>query len=230
MPSLRPRWSSSRRLSGEDDRRSATRPRPAVIASWIEGGLLLWGWDGEHTALPNALDRAIIGSAWPSTWSGIGHLTSFDLTLPDGRAIRPAARRMPGGRAAAALVDIDVRRATDSLAWFGALARAADETAAAGLVTPCVRTERELPVARWLVLDDAALGALLGELATSMPPICLPGPHDPTAVADIHGVFVDALARRRLAVTGWRPVLPSTRVPAVSAARVCSTRWRTTIR
>ncbi|MET0146827.1 MAG: SNF2-related protein [Ilumatobacteraceae bacterium] len=225
MPSLRPRWPSSRRPADAGHLGGRPRPVPAVICSWVDDALVLWGWDGEHTALPNALDSAISRSPWPTSSAAFGHLTSFDLTLPDGRVVRPTARRIPGGRAAPSLAALDPVGATDSVGWFAAVARVADATVSAGLVTPRLRTERDLPVARWLVLADPALDHALHELAAAMPPICRPGdnPGDTGAGASgigvIHGAFVDAIARRRLALSGWRPSLPSSRTPAVSAAR-----------
>ena len=54
VPSLRPRWPAERWASA----RAPAGPAPTVVASWVDGGLHLWGWDGAHTALPTGLRRA----------------------------------------------------------------------------------------------------------------------------------------------------------------------------
>ena len=123
--------------------------------------------------------------------------------------------RIPGEHAAAWLTSVHPGAAIgDSVSWLAAVAATARATVAAGLVTPCIRTDRDLLVARWVPLDDPVLDAALDELAASMPPICRPVPDDPTTIADIHAAMVDGLARNRLADEGWRPELPTARAPA----------------
>ena len=206
---------------GADPRRvTPVRPAPVVVASWVDGSLHLWGWDGAHTALPNALLTAFDRPAWPTNPLRLGNLSNVDIALPDGRTVRPASVRLSGERAASWLTSLrPAATLGDSVAWLAAVAVVARSTVTAGLVTPCVRTDRDLPVARWLPLEDPTLAGALDALAASMPPICLPVPDDPTTVADIHAVMVDGLARNRLADDDWRPDLPTARAPATVAAR-----------
>ncbi|MET0324250.1 MAG: SNF2-related protein [Ilumatobacteraceae bacterium] len=196
------------------------RPAPTIVASWVDGALQLWGWDGAHTALPAALHQEFARPAWPFSPLRHGHSSNVDIPLPDGRTVRPASVRIPGEHAATWLTSVHPGTAIgDPVAWLAAVAAAARTTVTAGLVTPCIRTDRDLPVARWVPLDDPVLAAALDELAASMPPICLPQHDDPTTVADIHAVMVDGLARNRLADAGWRPDLPTARAPSTVAAR-----------
>ena len=55
-----------------------------VSASWVDGTVHLWGWDGVHTALPNGLRLAFDRAAWRVDPFHIGHLSSLEVTLPDG--------------------------------------------------------------------------------------------------------------------------------------------------
>ena len=218
MPSLRPRWPPPSRWAARPD----DRPAPAIVGSWVDGSLHLWGWDGAHTALPSALHRAFLAPEWGSSADPfvVGHLASLDVTIPDGEAIRPASVRLPADRSARWLRSLDVgARTSASLAWLAAVARLAAATVGAGLVAPRIRHDRDMPVARWVPVPDATADAALAALAAAMPAICVPTPGDPVTVADIHAVMVDALARHRLADRDWRAPLPSSRDPAMSAAR-----------
>jgi hypothetical protein len=218
VPSLRPRWPPPSRWAARPD----DRPAPAIVGSWVDGSLHLWGWDGAHTALPSALHRAFLAPEWGSSADPfvVGHLASLDVTLPDGEAIRPASVRLPADRSARWLRSLDVGgRTSASLAWLAAVARLAAATVGAGLVAPRIRHDRDMPVARWVPVPDATVDAALTALAAAMPPICVPTPGDPVTVADIHAAMVDSLARHRLADRDWRAPLPSSRDPAMSAAR-----------
>ncbi len=107
---------------------------------------------------------------------------------------------------------------SESVAWFGAVARLAANTVGAGLVAPAIRDEREMTVARWVPVPDDTVSAALDGLAAAMPPVCAPAGGDESAI-EIHAALVDAVARTRLADRGWRPALPPSRSPAVVAAR-----------
>ena len=210
MPSLRPRWPPRRSVS---ERLAATRARPAptIVGSWAGGALHLWGWDGEHTALPAALEATFRRPVWPADPLRLGHLATLQVPLPDGRIVRPAAVRLPADRAAAWLQSLPssgTGNDADSVAWLAAVARLAAATVSAGLITPCVRTERDLPVARWIPIADPVLDGAVAALAAAMPPICRPAADDPTTVGDIHAALVDGVARHRLAAADWRPDLP----------------------
>ena len=93
MPSLRPRWPPPPRWSARAD----DTPAPTIVGSWAGGTLHLWGWDGAHTALPNALHRAFEQPRWGSATSpfAVGHLASIDIAVPGGEDIRPASVRVP---------------------------------------------------------------------------------------------------------------------------------------
>ena len=177
------------------------------MASWVDGALQLWGWDGAHTALPNALHLAFARPAWPFSPLRHGHFSNLDVALPDGRTVRPASVRIPGEHAATWLTSVRPaggRSATRSPGWPpsppppgppsrpGWSRRASAPTGTCPSPAGCRST---IPV----------LAAALDELAASMPPICLPVPDDPTTVADIHAVMVDGLARNRLADAGLAP-------------------------
>jgi hypothetical protein len=216
MPSLRPRWPSDRWSVP----RAAAGPTPAIVASWVGATVHLWGWDGAHTAVPSALRLAFDTPAWRADPFRIGHLSSVEVTLPGGEAIRPASIRLPTDRAAGWLRSLGpAELGTDSLAWLAAVARLAAAAVSAGLVAPCIREERDLPVARWVPVADETTDAALAQLGAAMPAIVVPTAGDPTTVAEIHAAMVDATARHRLADRQWRPPLPSSRDPAISAAR-----------
>ena len=135
------------------------------------------------------------------------------------RSARPRCACRPTVRPAGC-APLDVGEHTSaSLAWLAAVARLAAATVGAGLVAPRIRHDRDMPVARWVPVPDATADAALAALAAAMPPICVPTPGDPATVADIHAAMVDSLARHRLADRDWRAPLPSSRDPAMSAAR-----------
>src|SRR5829696_6567886 len=134
--------------------------------------------------------------------------------------MRPASVRLPADRAARWLLSVPLDRMTsESLMWLAALAELARSTVAAGLVAPQIRTDRDLPVARWVPVPDPVVQDALDGLAAAMPPICVPVPGGDTSVADIHAAMVDSLARHRLVERDWKAPLPSSRDPAMMAAR-----------
>ena len=97
-PSQRPRQSFPPRWTARSD----DRPAPAIVGSWAAGTLHLWGWDGSHTALPHALQRAFAHPRWDAAANPfvIGHLSSLEVVLPSDERIRPGAVRLPADRAA----------------------------------------------------------------------------------------------------------------------------------
>ena len=103
MPSLRPRWPTERWAA-----RAPAGPAPTVVASWVDGALHLWGWDGAHTALPTGLRQAFDTPAWRVDPFQVGHLSSVEVRLPGGDTIRPATVRLPSAHVAS---------------WLGALER-----------------------------------------------------------------------------------------------------------
>lgn len=219
MSSLRPRWAPAPRRW---PRATARRPAPRIVGSWCGDALHLWGWDGRHTALPGAVYAALRGPEWDGAPNpaATGHLSSIEITLPDGTAIRPASIRVPAARAARWLHTLpDGAPLTPSVAWLAAVARLAVDTVRAGLVAPALRTDGDRAIARWVPVADAVVTDTLDALAAAMPPICTPGPDDAPSAADIHATMVDALARTRLAEADWRPPLPSSRDPATITAR-----------
>ena len=125
------------RASARDGhRRSARRrhapaaaPAPSIVGSWVDGTLHLWGWDGAHTALPNALHRAFDEPRWARR-EPVRHRPPL---LARRRAARRRARcarpsvRLPADRAARWLRAIPAGATTQRLAsrWLAAVARLA---------------------------------------------------------------------------------------------------------
>ena len=169
MPSLRPRWSTERWAAA----RAPAGPVPTIVASWVDGGLHLWGWDGAHTALPTGLRRAFDTPTWRVDPFQVGHLSSVEVRLPDGDTIRPATVRMPSAHVTRWLGALSERERgeSDSLAWLSAVADLAAATVAAGLVTPRVGEERDMLVARWVPVPDDTVDAALVALDAARPPI-----------------------------------------------------------
>ena len=184
-----------------------------MLATWRDGTVYLWGWDG-HQTMPLAwLDRA----RWVHG-AHSGRFSSLDIRLPDGPTIEPATIRLDSDATGPFLLSLAGAGRSDPLAWLGAVARLADSTVRAGYVTPTTRTERDVLVARWLPVVAPIVDEAMETLAASMPPIVLPDPTDPTTVADIHAALVDSVARHRLAVSRWRPSVTG-RAPAAAATR-----------
>ena len=156
--------------------------------------------------LPNALYRDV-RRPWPDNPLRHGHLV-LDRRRAARRRHHAAGDGAPRRRPAPPGGSPGSRRptASDSVAWFAAVARLAASTVAAGLVAPSIHDDRGMTVARWVPVDDDTVGAALDDLAAAMPPICAPtGRRRPT---DIHAALVDGVARNRLADRGWRPALP----------------------
>jgi hypothetical protein len=192
------------------------------VGSWAGNALHLWGWDGRHTALPSALHAAFREPHWDPAPNpaATGHLSSIEVPLPDGSTIRPATLRLPAGRAARWLQALpEGAPVTPSVAWLAAIARLAVATVRAGLVVPALHTEGDHAVARWQPVADPLVTATLDALAAARPPICTPVPGEAPSPAEVHAAMVDALARTRLTELDWRPPLPSSRDPAMVAAR-----------
>ena len=134
MPSVRPRWPSQRPRAADPWRVRPARPAPTIVASWVDGALQLWGWDGAHTALPAALHLEFARPAWPYSPLRHGHSSTVDVPLPDGRTVRPASVRIPGEHAASWLISVRPGVAIgDSVSWLVAVAVTARATVAAGL-------------------------------------------------------------------------------------------------
>ncbi len=184
-----------------------------MLAIWRDGTVHLWGWDGHHTMPLAWLDRA----RWVHG-AHSGRFASLDIPLPDGRTIESASIRLDSDATGPWLLSLAGAERSDPLAWLGAVARLADSTVRAGYVTPTLRTERDVLVARWLPVAAPVIDESLEALAASIPPIVLPDPTDPTTVADIHATLVDTVARHRLAVGRWRPSVTG-RAPAAAATR-----------
>ncbi|MGI9051649.1 MAG: DEAD/DEAH box helicase [Ilumatobacteraceae bacterium] len=187
-----------------------------LLGTWRDDALHLWGWDGRNTMAPAWLDRAVLDRRH----AALGRrFASLDVRLPDGREIRPPTVRLPGPSAAAWLRSATRSQpSSDPLRWLGAVATLASATVASGHLTPVVRVERGMTVARWVPLTDAAVDDAIAGLAEAMPAVVL-GDDDPTTVADIHAAFVDGLARQRLVDRWWMPDLPSRRQPRIIAMR-----------
>ena len=166
------------------------------------------------------LDRTLADPRWIGIPAVSATSRAIELGLPDGPPVRPATVRLPADATAPWLRAAHPRLvASAPLSWLRSVASLAEATVSAGHVTPVVRTERDLLVARWQPLPDAVIGEALAALGAAMPPIVLPDPDDPTTVADIYAVLVDAAARHRLADHWWKPDLPSSRAPSVAGVR-----------
>ena len=186
-----------------------------LLATWRDGTVHLWGWDG-HQTMPLAwLDRA----RWVHG-AHSGRFSSLDIPLPDGRTIEAATHpaRQRRHRTVAPLARTCRPQRSARLARPRSPASPTRRSAPA-TVTPTRRdTERDVLVARWLPVSAPIIDEALEALAASMPPIVLPDPTDPTTVADIHATLVDSVARHRLAVGRWRPSVTG-RAPAAAATR-----------
>ena len=83
----------------------------------------------------------------------------------DGEEMRPASVRLPADRAARWLRSLPHAAMTDSLRWLVAVADLGRATVAAGLVAPQIRTDRDMPVARWVPVPDQVVDVALADLA-----------------------------------------------------------------
>jgi len=213
MPSLRPRapdhW-----------------PEAIVLGSWDGRAVHVWGWDGGETLPVNWLYRGFRQAPWPGSPLAGGALSSIIVELPGGRRIRPTTARLDATSGPHWLAGITALPPPgDSMAWFAGIARLAAAVLDAGCVAPLLTTERGGQVARWQPVIDATMHDVIETLAAAMPPICISGSAQDAATADadtvgtILGSFVDGLARRRLALKGWRPSLAPNRSPTASATR-----------
>ena len=196
-------------------RRPLRRPPAAapgtLLATWADGTVHLWGWDGRQTLPPVWLDRTL-GATLPT-----GRFSSLDVRLADGRSLRPGTLRLDADTVGPWLRALPTRLSAGApIAWLRAAAELAATAVGAGYVTPVVRPERDVLVARWQPVGVPALDEALGALAAAMPAIVRPRPDDPTTVADIHAVLVDSVARHRLAAARWRPQ-PTGRSPVAAA-------------
>ena len=212
MPSVRPRWPAAAGL-GE----RATPPRAiAVVASWRDGALHLWGWDGVHTAVPNALHRTF--AMWPD--NPLRRRSAvLDRHRPAQRRHDAAGDGPPRRRQRRQVAAPVSRRPTGPTRWRGSSPSPASprSTVSAGLVAPSIHDERGMTVARWIHVDDDTVARRprrsgRGDAAD------LRAAEGPT-VAEIHAALVDGVARNRLADRGWRPALPLVAAPALAAAR-----------
>ena len=129
--------------------------------------------------------------------------------LPDGRTVRPAAVRLPADRAAplAALAPAGRASPPTPSRWLRRRRHARrGHGVAPGSSRRASRTERDLPVARWVARRRRRRST---PRSPRSPRRCrrsaVPAADDPTTVADIHAAMVDGVARHRLADAGWRP-------------------------
>jgi hypothetical protein len=198
---------------------TTTTTEIAVVGTWHRGAVHIWGWDGDRPMPVGWFYGEFRHPRWPDTPLAHGHLTSLELVAPDGEHVRPSTVRLDPGNGPwwlSAIGRAD-RAAHPSLAWFAALADLAAATVGAGRVSPAVRDEGVMRVARWMPVLDDILTHALDQLATAAPAVCLMATS--ASVTEIHAALVDGVARRRLYDAGWRPALPAKRSPEITAQR-----------
>jgi superfamily II DNA or RNA helicase len=207
-------------------------PAGKVVASWQRDAVHVWGWDGVQTMAPFWLSAGFRGTFGASPPSAYGFHSSLDVVAPSGERLRPVSVRLDAvaglGWLRAATVE------SDSLTWFGTLAKLAERVVAAGAVVPTITSRPEvipgdLPSVvaevHWTPATGDTFDACVDALAAAMPPICLPDvPRDDaeTRRATVDAIFerfVDNTARARLQRAGWEPIVPRNRSAATAVAR-----------
>ena len=204
-----------------------------VVASWQRDAVHIWGWDGVQTMAPFWLSLGFPQSGRAGPPARHGFHSSLDVVAPSGERLRPVSVRLDAvaGPGWLRTASID----SDSVSWFGSLAKLAEQVVEAGAVVPAITARPDALVAdtpivaaemHWSAVAGPTVDAYLDALADAMPPICLPDvPVDDLvarrqAVTTIFGCFVDNTARAHLQSAGWEPTLPKDRSPTTAVVRL----------
>ena len=204
-----------------------------VVASWQRDAVHIWGWDGVQTMAPFWLSVGFPAAGRLGSPSRYGFHSSLDVVAPSGERLRPMSVRLD------AVAGLDWLRAmpveSDSVRWFGVLARLAERVIEAGAVVPAITTRPDATLGdvpnvvaevHWSAATGPTVDAYLDSLAESMPPICLPDVpgDDQVARRQVVGTmferFVDNTARASLQRAGWEPIVPRNRSPATAVVRL----------
>ena len=200
-----------------------------VVASWQRDAVHIWGWDGVQTMAPFWLSIGFPSSGRVGPPARHGFHSSLDVVAPSGERLRPVSVRLDAVAGLDWLQAVPVE--SDSVRWFGVLAKLAERVIEAGAVVPVITTgsgpvPADVPnvVAEmhWSPATGSTVDAYLDSLAESMPPICLADvAHDDQVtrrhvVGTIFESFVDNTARARLQRAGWEPIVPKNRSAATA--------------
>jgi SNF2 family DNA or RNA helicase len=196
----------------------------ALIASWQDQSVHLWGWDGSTTMPSPVLFRAIRMAPWAVPPMMLSALSSVTVRTPGGDMMRPMSMRLDPLGAPKWLAGAGLGAAestSDSVRWFAAVARLAAAVVKRGLVAPALRRDPAtgpLPEAVWEPLSNPTIDEAVAALAAAMPPIAMiDRPSDPAQ--DVFATFVDLLARGRLVDRVWIPNVPRDRSPTTAVLR-----------
>ena len=172
---------------------------PAIAqATWAEGAMHIWGWNGTEAA-PSAwlAGRAIAGGPkrWQCSPASLGRFVRIDLSAhhPDLTSV-PAIRldaevalvwfealgsnptRAIDGAGVIESSSHDIEPSStdsDSIRWFAALIGLASGLVESGRLTPHIDRTENPTVIRWVPVIDPVVEPVVDRLGRSMPPIAI---------------------------------------------------------
>ena len=152
-----------------------------VVASWQRDAVHIWGWDGVQTMAPFWLSVGFPPTGRVGPPARHGFHSSLDIVTPSGERLRPVSVRLDAVSGPGWLRAVPVD--SDSVRWFGMLAKLAERVVASGAVVPVITTGSE-PISgdvpnvvaemHWSPATGPKVDTYLDSVAESMPPICLP--------------------------------------------------------
>ncbi len=196
----------------------ARRSNAELQVVWTDQGAAFWAWDS-GTGLPGEQVRRIAGEVLGSWWAAReAELESVMVTVPDQDPLHVSALLATPRTVVDILADRYPTRAwTPSVRWLHAAVALGIDAAVTGLVLPSLETTGLRWRAQWELLDHAGVERRIERLVEAIPPVLMAaGTADARRIID---EIADAVCRRGLAGSGWRPKLPRSRSASVVALR-----------
>ncbi len=193
------------------------RATASLQVTWTVGGAAFWGWE-RGRGLPGDRLRRLAGGVLGSWWAGReATLEPVVVALPDD-VLHVSALVAPPRTVVDLLADRWPTRAwTPSVRWLHSVISLGIDAAVAGLVLPSLETTGLRWRASWSLVDHPAVEERIQRLVATMPPVVMAGgPADARQIVD---QAADAVCRRALSASGWKPPLPRSRSSHVVALR-----------
>lgn len=223
---MRPRWHCTARSSskGEPVPPDAVKVGHATSlqVTWTRGGPAFWGWDGRR-AMPGDTLRRLGGSVLGSWWATKeAEIEPIVVTIPDHDVLHTSALVASPRMFVDLMADrYPTKVWSPSLRWLHAASSLVVDAAVSGLIIPALETTGLRWRADWQLIDHPGLDDRVDRLLEILPPVVVAGgSSDGRAIVDD---LADAVCRRALGASAWKPPLPRSRSAHVVATRRVTT-------
>ncbi len=198
------------------------RATASLQVTWTDGGAAFWGWDHGRGLPVDKLRRlcgVVLGSWWATREAD---LDAVVVAVPGHDVLHVSALLAPP----TVVVDLMAERYptsawTPAVRWLHGATSLAIDAAVTGLILPSLETTGLRWHASWEMIDHASVDGRIETLVEATPPVLVAG-----GAADSREIIdrlADAVCRRGLSGSGWKPPLPRSRSSHVVALRRVTT-------